>query len=113
MKRQTLSEAYRLIYAYRAGQLPYGSRISRHQMSLLAMLAQDLLPEEPFDCAKLEVLIPRLAAADSLWNQRTMAFTDSFYAWSAAGLRESAELRRREFLNVCPSSWYRGIVTSL
>ncbi len=113
MKKDDLSAAFALIYEFRNGQLAQGSEISPKHLKLLRLLCEDILPAETFEPDSLGELIPRLAQTDSLWNKRTMALADEFYTLKASGKLELAEQRRDEFLGACPSSWYRGIASSL
>jgi Rad3-related DNA helicase len=113
MKQDHLSAAFGLIYEFRNGQFASGSELSPEHLRLLRLLCEDILPGEKFDEDALEELIPRLASTDSFWNKRTMALADEFYALSEAAKPEAAEQRLNEFLRACPSSWYRGIASSL
>lgn len=113
MNQALLSTAYGLIREFRNGAFPPGSEISRAQVQLLHLLCEDLLPGEAFAEDLLGELIPRIAATDSLWNRTTMAMVDEFYALREVGQLDEAERRRDAFLSACPSSWYRGIASSL
>ncbi|WP_457337121.1 hypothetical protein [Rhizobacter sp. P5_C2] len=113
MKQDLLSAAYGLIREFRSGEFSPGSEISSEHLQLLRLLCEDILPGEAFDEALLGELIPRIASTDSLWNRRTMALVDEFYALREAGQLDAAEQRRDAFLRACPSSWYRGIASSL
>lgn len=113
MKQEPLSAAFELIYEFRNGRFTQGSEISPEHLRLLRLLCEDILPGENFDVDSLGELVPRLASTDSLWNKRTMAVADEFYALREAGKLEAAEQRRKEFLDACPSAWYRGIAGSL
>jgi hypothetical protein len=113
MKQERLSAAFELIYEFRDGRFVPGAEISLNHLELLRLLSEDFFPSEKFDPDLLGELLPRLARTDSLWNKRTMALTDEFYVLKEAGKPEAAEKRRKEFVDACPSAWYRAIASSL
>ena len=113
MKQDHLSAAYGLIYEFRSGKFSAGSEISPEHLRLLHLLCEDILPGEAFAEDLLGELVPKIVATDSLWNRRTMALVDEFYALREGGKLEAAEQQRNAFLRACPPSWYREIASSL
>jgi len=104
----TLRDAYALIYEYKHGGVAPGSRITRPQRKLLAVLAADLGVFN--DGANIEAVVPLLAEADTHWNKRTMSVVSELYDLRASGRVHDAEALRDAFVRDCPSHWYCGIV---
>ena len=106
-----LKDAYALISAYKAGQLAPGSPITAEQGELLARLADDLAVDGPRNDP--EALVLPIAQADSHWHRQAADIVIAFHDLKEAGALDEAEARRSEFMRLCPSTWYRGVVSGL
>ncbi len=113
MKPNDLQAAFALIGDFKRGHMTPGAQINDRQINLLRFLSEDLLPTEKFSVDKLTELIEKIARADSHWNQRTQMLIDEFYVLADIGERTQGQRIRRNFLDECPSAWYRGIVEAL
>ena len=109
--RTQMKAAYALISDYKGGAIPVGSPISEEQEHLIRMLGHDLQVDS--EGVPIQQLVKLVARADSLWNKRTMAAVDRFYALREAGELAKAETERNAFIGECPSVWYCGILSAL
>lgn len=113
MSDSQLQDAFALIWEIREGQFDVDSEMTAEQVGLLRLLFSDLFPGENIGKEDWGKLIPRIAQADTEWNHKTMRVVNEIYALCEAGKHNEAEERRQEFLDVCPSAWYRDIVESV
>lgn len=107
--RKDLRSAYALIFAFKAGEIPAGTDISNEQHCLIEMLAQDLGVSKE---GSFEAVILRVAEMDSVWNNRAMSAIIEIYDLIKAGNAEMAETVRADFLEKCPSLWYKSVVNN-
>lgn len=105
-----LRSAFALISDFKAGKCASGSEISVGDADLLKRLRADLLPNDAGLNADLARLIVRVAEEDARWNRRTMEAVDAIYRLRSQDNDDEANMMRQQFLNECPSMWYRRIV---
>lgn len=108
-----LQAAFSLIEDFKQGKIKSGEEISDEQIELLQCLCEDLLPTQEFSTYQITELIEEIVRTNSHWNQRTQLVIDEFYTLNDAGKINQAQQRLRDFLDECPSAWYRGIVNAL
>jgi hypothetical protein len=105
-----LEPAFALISDFKGGKFAKGSAISADDAELLWRLRADLLPKETALDADLARLVARVAEADTRWNRRSMETIDAIYRLRSQDKDEEASTLRQQFLDECPSAWYRQIV---
>ncbi|MFH1661083.1 MAG: hypothetical protein ABIG35_17375 [Pseudomonadota bacterium] len=106
-----LAAAYKLLRAFKTGQFQAEASVSEKQQLLVRLLSEDL--EVPAGDQIFQQQILLVAEADSKWNNQTQMCVSKYYALCEQGLAPEANAIRTQFLSVCPSSWYRGIVEAL
>jgi hypothetical protein len=105
-----LESAFALISDFKAGKCASGSEISVSDADLLKRLRADLLPNDAGLDADLARLIGRVAEEDTRWNRRAMETIDAIYRLRSQDKDDEASMLSQQFLDECPSMWYRQIV---
>lgn len=113
MSLNNLRSAFKLLSDFKSGEFEPGTEISNEQVLLLDSLCKDLLPGEIFSLDDLDVLIHKMARADSEWNKKSQIVIDRFYTLRSMGKIAEAHEVKNEFISICPSFWYREIVEGL
>jgi hypothetical protein len=113
VKPNNLQAAYTLISDFKQGRITSNSVIDKQQEELIQCLCEDLLPTTLFSVDRISDFVVQIAQADTHWNRMTQSVIDEFYTLRGAGKDNQAEQCRRDFLEKCPSTWYRGIVEVL
>lgn len=105
-----LEPAFALISDFKEGKCAAGLKISASDAGLLKRLRADLLPDDTGLDADLPRLVVKVADEDTRWNRRTMETIDAIYRLRSQDKAEEASALRQQFLDECPSRWYRQIV---
>lgn len=108
-----LQSAFELIARYKLGEIPPGTTVDDAQIGLLKLLCADLLPDEKFSLEGLDVLVLKIAKADTKWNKECQIAISNIYDLRLAGKNNEAEQARNAFVSACPSSWYQEIIESV
>jgi len=105
-----LSSAFALIARYKLGEILPGTTVDDAQIGLLKLLCADLLSDEKFSLADMDVLVLKIATADTEWNKECQIAISNIYDLRLAGRSNEADQTRNAFVSACPSSWYQEII---
>lgn len=105
-----LSSAFELIARYKLGEILPGTIVDNAQICLLKLLCADLLSDEKFSLADMDVLVLKIATADTKWNKECQIAISNIYDLRLAGRSNEADQARNAFVSACPSSWYQEII---
>jgi len=108
-----LQRAFELIARYKLGEIPPGIVVDDAQIGLLRLLCADLLPDEKFSLDGMDILVLKIAKADTKWNKECQIAISTIYDLRLAGKNNEAEQARNAFVSACPSSWYQEIIESV
>jgi len=113
MTNDPLQSAFQMLADYKNGSITYRIKMNSEQIFLLRILCEDLLPGQDFEWKNLECIIIKIMRADSLWNKRCQLAISDFYSMRQSGRKNEAREIQENFIEACPSSWYRKFIIDL
>ncbi|CAK0764890.1 hypothetical protein CCP4SC76_4240002 [Gammaproteobacteria bacterium] len=107
----TLEKAYHFIYEFKNSRdrYLYVQKFTAIELKYIDVLAHEFLSEvniDNLDLASLLDIVSQIALEDSKWNRDLANTLHIFYRHIELDQKEEGMQILKEFIDVCPSSWY-------
>ena len=107
-----LEQAYRFLYEFKEKSFGGNTlQLTEEELGYVTILAQELLPTTIITDSSetsLSDFLKQIAREDTKCNHALGNALDSFYHQVELGQEEEGRRTLREFLDICPSHWYRS-----